>query len=68
MTGRPLFRDESSFRALYAQRLGSYQLADFRVDSSGDPSTVVTEILQRGLTGISSNLSEIDFAAKKPQP
>ena len=68
MTGRPLFRDESSFRALYAQRLGSYQLADFRVDSSGDPSTVVTEILQRGLTRISSNLSEIDFAAKKPQP
>src|SRR5467141_4530982 len=26
MTGRPLFRDESSFRALYAQRLSSYQL------------------------------------------
>ncbi len=68
MTGRPLFRDESSFRALYEQRLGSYQLAEFRVDSSGDPSTVVTEILRRGLAGISGNLAETDFAARKPQP
>src|SRR6202047_3585980 len=31
MTGRPLFRDESSFRALYAQRLPSYQQAAHRV-------------------------------------
>jgi|SRR5579859_6322206 len=46
MTGRPLFRDESSFRALHAQRLPSYQLADFRVDSSGDPALVVAEILR----------------------
>jgi shikimate kinase len=49
MTGRPLFRDEPSFRALYAQRLPSYQQADFRVDSSGEPSRVVTEILRRGI-------------------
>src|SRR3979411_1141678 len=28
MTGRPLFRDEVSFRSLYAQRVTSYQLAD----------------------------------------
>jgi shikimate kinase len=47
MTGRPLFRDESSFRDLYAQRLPSYQLADYRVDSSGDPTRVVAEILGR---------------------
>lgn len=47
MTGRPLFRDEASFRALYAQRLSSYQLADFRVDSSGEPARVVAEILGR---------------------
>lgn len=47
MTGRPLFRDEASFRSLYAQRLPSYQLADFRVDSSGEPSRVVAEILGR---------------------
>ena len=49
MTGRPLFRDESSFRALYAQRLPSYKLADHRVDSSGDPARVVAEILTRHL-------------------
>src|SRR3979490_1703050 len=42
MPGRPLFRDESSFRMLHAQRLPSYQLADFRMDSSGEPATVVT--------------------------
>src|SRR5215472_19328236 len=30
MSGRPLFRDEASFRELYAQRLASYQLADYR--------------------------------------
>ncbi|HET8966734.1 MAG TPA: shikimate kinase [Candidatus Acidoferrum sp.] len=49
MTGRPLFRDESSFRALHAQRIPSYQLADFRVDSSRDPSVVVAEILRLGI-------------------
>jgi len=49
MTGRPLFRDETSFRALHAQRLGSYQLADFRVDSSRDPALVVADILRLGI-------------------
>jgi Shikimate kinase len=49
MAGRPLFRDESSFRALHAQRIPSYQLADFRVDSSRDPSVVVAEILRLGI-------------------
>jgi shikimate kinase len=49
MTGRPLFRDEPSFRALYAQRLPSYQQAEHRVDSSGDPARVVSEILRRGI-------------------
>jgi len=52
MTGRPLFRDEASFRALYAQRVTSYQLADFRVDGSDDAAAVVTEILRRGIMGI----------------
>jgi len=54
MTGRPLFRDEASFRALYAQRAASYQLADFRVDSSGEAAEVVGEILRRGIAGIPS--------------
>jgi shikimate kinase len=67
MTGRPLFRDEASFRALYAQRLNSYQLADFRIDSSGDPTAVVAEILRRGLAGISVKPAETDFV-EKPQP
>ena len=50
MTGRPLFRDVASFRELHAQRLPSYQQADHRVDSSGDPAAVVAEILRRALT------------------
>jgi shikimate kinase len=49
MKGRPLFRDEASFRALHAQRLSSYRLADFRVDSSGEPSFVVAEIFRLGV-------------------
>lgn len=54
MTGRPLFRDEASFRALYAQRVASYELADFRVDGSGDAAAVVAEILRRGIAGTAS--------------
>ena len=68
MTGRPLFRDEASFRVLYEQRLNSYQLADFRVDSSSDPASVVAEILRRGLTGPSGNLAETALSVEKPQP
>ena len=68
MTGRPLFRDETSFRALYEQRLASYQLADFRVDSSPDPAVVAAEILRRGLPEAPGNLAETDFAVEKPQP
>lgn len=49
MSGRPLFRDEASFRSLHAQRVPSYQLADYRVDSSGDPVLVVAEILRLNL-------------------
>jgi shikimate kinase len=67
MTGRPLFRDEASFRELHAQRIASYQLADFRIDSSGDPAAVVAEILRRGLAGAPGNLRESDLAVEKPQ-
>lgn len=49
MSGRPLFRDEASFRALHAQRVPSYQLADYRIDSSGDPLQVVAQILRLDL-------------------
>ncbi|HYW66182.1 MAG TPA: shikimate kinase [Candidatus Dormibacteraeota bacterium] len=64
MTGRPLFRDESSFRALHAQRLPSYQLADFRVESSGDPAAVVAEILRRGIAGDIEPLPKSDLAVE----
>jgi shikimate kinase len=65
MTGRPLFRDESSFRALHAQRLPFYQQADHRVDSSGDPARVVAEILRRGI--VSTGSSEAHLVVEKPQ-
>jgi shikimate kinase len=64
MTGRPLFRDEGSFRALHAQRLPSYQQAEHRVDSSGEPARVVAEILSRGI--VSSGGSEAHLVVEKP--
>jgi len=67
MTGRPLFRDEASFRALHAQRLSSYQLADFRVDSSGDAASVVAEILRRGILGF-SNSEDSPLTVDHPRP
>jgi shikimate kinase len=66
MTGRPLFRDESSFRALYAQRLPSYQQADHRVESSGKPAQVVAEIMRLGIISTGSN--EAHLVVEKPQP
>jgi len=68
MTGRPLFRDEASFRALYAQRLPSYELADFRVDSSGEAGSVVSEILRRGIAVIPSAETESPQPFAKPKP
>ena len=67
MTGRPLFRDESSFRALHAQRLPSYELADFRVDSSGDPAAVVAEILRRGIAGETDQVLNSDPVVENPK-
>jgi shikimate kinase len=66
MTGRPLFRDESSFHALHAQRLPSYQQADFRVDSSGEPGEVVAEILRREI--VPRGGSQAHLVVEKPQP
>jgi len=65
MTGRPLFRDEPSFRALHAQRLPSYQQADYRVDGSGAPAEVVSEILRRGIIG--GGFDETHLVVEKPQ-
>ena len=65
MTGRPLFRDEPSFRALYAQRLPSYQQADYRVESSGEPVRVVAEILRRGI--VSARASDVHLVVEEPE-
>lgn len=59
MTGRPMFRDEGSFRALHAQRLPSYQLADYRVDSSNEPAEVVAQILRLGMVATRGNQAHL---------
>lgn len=45
ITNRPLFRDEASFRQLYQERLPSYELADYQVESTIEPLRVVEQIL-----------------------
>jgi shikimate kinase len=65
MTGRPLFRDEASFRSLYAQRAPFYQLADHRVDSTGEPARVVADILGRRI--VSTGGSEAHLVMENPQ-
>lgn len=45
ITNRPLFRDAASFRKLYEERLPSYELADYRVESNIEPLRVVEQIL-----------------------
>ncbi len=46
LTTRPLFRDSESFRRLYAERRPYYELADYRVSTSGrPPEDVVADIL-----------------------
>ena len=58
--------DEPSFRALYAQRLPSYQQADHRVESSGEPGHVVAEILRLGIISTGSN--DAHLVVEKPHP
>ncbi len=53
-------------RALHAQRLPSYQLADYRVDSSGEPTQVVAEILRRGIVASGGNAAHL--VVEKPLP
>jgi shikimate kinase len=49
ITDRPLFRDETSFRLLYEERLPSYQSADYVVESNLEPQKVVEQILALGV-------------------
>jgi shikimate kinase len=67
MTGRPLFRDEASFRALHAQRVVSYQVADFRVESGADSAVVVSEILRRGIAGVRTTDPDMNLAVENPR-
>jgi shikimate kinase len=46
---RPLFRDETSFRKLYQERLPFYELADYRVESNIEPLRVVEQIVALGI-------------------
>ena len=66
MPGRPLFRDEASFRTLHAERLPSYQLADFRVESSGEPAEIVAHILRLGIVAPAGNQAHL--VVEKPLP
>lgn len=49
ITDRPLFRDEATFRRLYEERLPTYELSDYRVESDADPWRVVEQILALGI-------------------
>ncbi len=49
ITNRPLFSDEAGFRKLYEERLPSYELADYRVESDVEPLRVVQQILGLGI-------------------
>lgn len=49
ITDRPLFRDEASFRRLYQERLPSYEMSDYCVDTDIEPARVVEQILALGI-------------------
>ena len=66
MAGRPLFRDEASFRALHAERLPSYRLADYRVETSGEPADIVADILRLGI--VASGGNQAHLVVEKPLP
>jgi shikimate kinase len=57
MDNRPLFRDESTFRKLFDERLPFYRLADFRVDGSGAPRDVAERVLALNIFGGDLQLS-----------
>ncbi|HVB32999.1 MAG TPA: shikimate kinase [Patescibacteria group bacterium] len=53
VSDRPLFRDESSFRRLFQERVPVYSQADYRVDATAEPALVVERILPLvRLTGV----------------
>lgn len=63
MTGRPLFRDEQSFRQLFEQRLPFYRQANYRVEAGRETQRVVEQIVSLGIletaVGITQRTAEI---------
>ena len=49
ITDRPLFRDEASFRRLYQERLPTYEMSDYRVESHAEPARVAEQIMALGI-------------------
>lgn len=49
VTGRPLFRDEASFRELYEQRLPFYRQADFRIQGGQASAQIIEQIFALGI-------------------
>jgi len=49
MEDRPMFRDESSFRKLYDERIPFYRQADLRVEGAEVPRQIVERILASNL-------------------
>lgn len=66
MAGRPLFRDEASFRQLYAQRLPFYRQANYRVDAGGEGLRVVEQIVELGFLGPASSVAKTSAGIVKP--
>jgi shikimate kinase len=66
MGDRPLFRNEASFRRLYEERLPYYRQADYRIESSGESSRVVEQILALGIFGRSARVSTDGTAPGHP--
>jgi shikimate kinase len=60
MDDRPMFRDESSFRKLYDERIPFYRQADLRVEGGDVPRQVVERILASPLFGTAGASGTVD--------
>jgi hypothetical protein len=60
MEDRPMFRDESSFRKLYDERIPFYRQADLRVEGGDAPRQVVERILASPLFGAVNASGTVD--------
>lgn len=66
ITGRPLFRDEQSFRQLYEQRLPFYRQANYRVEAGGETPGVVEQILSLGILEPSIGINQSSARIIRP--